>query len=264
MTSLRPCILCLPTSLSICHGLEYCNWVASVTLILIMTKNNNPILPSLSNIFKSYSDAKAMKPTYDPTPHIEFDAGHKFVCLPTQSSQHISHQSKPHTTQPMPSHKISHFLSHHRSHFQSHHKATGTTRPPFCLWLQGETIESMVMKVMQSQGEPLLHKILPWVILHKMWEPTRMTQLNCKDSQSMGNHTILPSMLISSVIGSILLLPLQIEVVWLSITHSKSFCITILPNAICCKTPGLMIPLARLWCLNTWFWIHGNWMHTIF
>ncbi len=180
------------------------------------------------------------------------------LCLPMQSSQHISHQSKPHTTQPTPSHKISHFLSHHRSHFQSHHKATGTAQPPFCLRLQGEMIKSTVIKVMQSQGEPLLPKILPPEILNKMWEPTRTARLNCDDSQLMGNHMILPSMLISSAIGCILLLPLQIEIVWLSTTHRKIFCITFLPNAICYKTPGLMNPLACLWCLNTWFWIHGN------
>ncbi len=90
-----------------------------------------------------------------------------------------------------------------------------------------------------------------------------MARLNCDDSQSMGSHTILPSMLISSAIGSILLLLLQIKVMQLSITHNKSFRNTFLPNAICCKTPGSMIPLACLCCLDTWFWIHGNWKHTI-
>jgi hypothetical protein len=48
-------------------------------------KNDNPILPSLSGIIKSYSDAKAMEPPYDPTPHIELDAGDELVVPPHAS-----------------------------------------------------------------------------------------------------------------------------------------------------------------------------------
>jgi hypothetical protein len=60
-------------------------------------KNDNSILPSLSDIIKSYSDAKAMKPTYDPTPHIEFDAGDKFVVPPhAVKSAHLTPIETPH------------------------------------------------------------------------------------------------------------------------------------------------------------------------
>jgi hypothetical protein len=48
-------------------------------------KNDDPILPSLFNIIKLYSDTKAMKPPYDPTPHIEFDACDKYVVPPHAS-----------------------------------------------------------------------------------------------------------------------------------------------------------------------------------
>jgi hypothetical protein len=66
--------------------------------------NDDPILPSLSDIIKSYSDAKAMKPTYDPTPHIEFDTGDDVVVPPHAfEPAHLPPIKTPHNpTNPVP------------------------------------------------------------------------------------------------------------------------------------------------------------------
>ena len=45
-------------------------------------ENDRPILPSLSDIIKSYSDAKAMHPTPNPTTPIEFDTSNNYVFNP--------------------------------------------------------------------------------------------------------------------------------------------------------------------------------------
>jgi hypothetical protein len=48
-------------------------------------ENNLPILPSLSDIIKSYSDAKAIQPTPEPTTPIEFDTSDNYDFQPLEN-----------------------------------------------------------------------------------------------------------------------------------------------------------------------------------
>ncbi len=88
-------------------------------------KNGDPILPSLSNIIKLYSDAKAMKPTCDPTPHIEVWRRWQVCCASpcSQASTSPTNQDPTHPNQRCPTKSLTSFPT------------TGPTSNPTTRWL---------------------------------------------------------------------------------------------------------------------------------
>ena len=81
-------------------------------------------------------------------------------------------------------------------------------------------------------------------VLDRIWAPTKTVRQYCAASQLTVNHTISPSVLKFLVNRSILSWLLQIEVLWLNTTCNKSYSKAFWLNAICCRTPSLLIPLA--------------------